>query len=72
MKSTAAEKKVDYRLLGLLSNLVICASCLREGRITPVPQIFSHRHRPKALCSGCTRPSGSDVRRNITRLASRK
>jgi hypothetical protein len=41
MMSSATTSNVDYRLLGLMSDLVICSSCLRDGRVTPVPQIVS-------------------------------
>ena len=32
MKTTATQGTVDYRLLGLLSDLVICSRCLSKGR----------------------------------------
>ncbi len=53
MTSAHASDKVNYRLLGLLSDLVICSRCLREGVVTPVPQIISARHTPRALCTRC-------------------
>ena len=49
----AATANVDYRLLDRLSNLVICSQCLRVGKVTPVPQIFSPRHTPHNVCSSC-------------------
>ena len=55
---------VDYRLLALTSDLVICSACFREGRVTPVPQILSHRHTPRPLCAGCARPK----RRNLKNI----
>ena len=61
--------KVDYRMLGMLSNLVICSRCLRSGRVTPVPQLLSARHKPRSLCTGCTPASRSGVRRGLARLA---
>ncbi len=44
---------IDYRLLNRLSNLVICSQCLRSGKVTPVPQVFSKRHTPNNVCSHC-------------------
>ena len=72
MKTSAADQKVDYRLLGCLSRLVICAACLRAGKITPVPQIFSRRHRPRALCGDCAGPQQPGSGRKIARLATRR
>lgn len=68
MKTTATRGKVDYRLLGLLSDLVICSRCLQEGRVTPVPQILSERHTPRTLCSGCITPRRRNLRRILTHL----
>ena len=68
MTTVATDNKVDYRLLGLMSNLVICSSCLRQGRITPVPQIVSHRHTPRSLCGGCAAPKRRNLRRVLTHL----
>ncbi len=65
MATAAADKNVDYRLLGLMSDLVICSGCLREGRVTPVPQIVSHRHTPRSLCRGCAAPKRQ---RNLRRV----
>ena len=31
MSTTTANDNVDYRLLGLMSDLVICSACLRQG-----------------------------------------
>ena len=45
---------VDYRLVSAVSDLVLCSRCFRNGRITPVPQLFSRRHTIKNLCSACT------------------
>lgn len=68
MKSATTRSNIDYRLLGLLSDLVICSRCLRAGRVTPVPQILSHRHTPRTLCKSCERPDRESVRRSLSRL----
>lgn len=52
--TTLHTDNVDYRLLNKLSRLVICSQCLRAGTITPVPQVFSKRHRPNNVCSKCS------------------
>ena len=49
----AAKDNVSYRLLNRLSNLVICSSCLRAGKVTPVPQIISGRHSLTNECADC-------------------
>jgi hypothetical protein len=51
--ATLANDNVDYRLLNKLSNLVICSQCLRSGKVTPVPQVFSKHHRPHNVCPHC-------------------
>ena len=51
--ASAAESKVDYRLLDRLSNLVICSCCLRRGKVTPVPQVISDRHSLTNECPSC-------------------
>lgn len=71
MAAATAPDNVDYRLIGLISDLVICSSCLRHGQVTPVPQIVSHRHTPRTLCGGCTKPKRRNLRRILTRLADR-
>ncbi len=71
MSSATTASNVDYRLLGLMSDLVICSSCLKEGRVTPVPQIVSHRHTPRSLCAGCARPNRRSLRRILTHLIRR-
>ncbi len=71
MAATTADNNVDYRLLGLLSDLVICSYCLRQGRVTPVPQIVSHRHTPRSLCAGCAKPKRRSLRRVLTHLIPR-
>ena len=71
MKTDSAQGNVDYRLLGLMSDLVICSGCLRKGKVTPVPQIVSHRHTPRSLCAGCTRPQRRNLRRILTHLIRR-
>lgn len=48
-----ANDNVDYRLLNRLSNLVICSSCLRDGKVTPVPQLISDRHSLTNECTDC-------------------
>jgi hypothetical protein len=64
---TATASNVDYRLLGLLSSRVICSRCLRHGKVTPVPQIFSERHTPRSLCRGCVKPQRRCNLRRILR-----
>ena len=71
MKTATATTNVDYRLLGLMSNLVICSSCLRHGKVTPVPQVVSHRHKPRSRCSSCAKPKRRDLRRVLTHLIRR-
>ncbi len=44
---------IDYRLLSRLSDLVICSSCLQEGKVTPVPQVISDRHTLTNTCTDC-------------------
>lgn len=44
---------VSYRLLDKLSNLVICSRCLRNGTVTPVPQLISDRHALTNECADC-------------------
>lgn len=51
--STISNDNVDYRLLNRLNKLVICSRCLRAGRITPIPQVFSSHHRPRNVCQSC-------------------
>ena len=69
--SYAPHSNVDYRLLGLISDLVICSSCLRKGRVTPVPQIVSPRHTPRSLCAGCQTPKRRNLRTVLTHLIRR-
>jgi len=52
MASTAKDN-ISYRLLDKLSNLVICSRCLRNGSVTPVPQIISGRHALTNECAEC-------------------
>ena len=68
MNTTATHDKVDYRLLGLISDLVICSGCLRNGKVTPVPQIVSERHTPRSLCAACITPPRRSLRRVLRRL----
>ena len=55
---TNSNDNVDYRLLNRLNKLVICSRCLREGRVTPVPQVFSAYHRPRNVCDKCREDAG--------------
>ena len=68
MSTAQARDNVDYRLLGLMSDLVICSSCLRQGRVTPVPQIVSHRHKLRSLCRACATPRRRNLRRVLTHI----
>ena len=51
--ATNSKDNVDYRLLNRLNKLVICSRCLRQGRVTPIPQVFSTFHRPRNVCDKC-------------------
>jgi len=51
--ATIAKDNVSYRLLNRLSNLVICSRCLRNGIVTPVPQLISDRHSLTNECADC-------------------
>ncbi len=51
--ASSSSENVDYRLLNRVSNLVICSSCLRHGKVTPVPQIISDLRPPTNLCPTC-------------------
>ena len=51
--ATTPNDNVDYRLLNRVSNLVICSECLRNGKVTPVPQIISDLRPPTNLCPTC-------------------
>lgn len=68
MNTENTRGKVDYRLLGLMSDLVICSGCLRKGKVTPVPQIVSDRHTPRSLCAACVTPRRRSLRRVLRRL----
>ena len=68
MKTEKSPGKIDYRLLGLMSDLVICSSCLRAGKVTPVPQIVSERHTPRSLCGSCIKPRRRNLRHVLHRL----
>lgn len=48
-----AKDNISYRLLDRLSDLVICSSCLRNGIVTPVPQLISGRHALTNECVDC-------------------
>ena len=69
MPTVTRRGNVDYRLLNLMSDLVICSRCLQQGRVTPVPQILSWRHKPRSLCGDCVVPRRRNLRRVLTRLA---
>ena len=56
--AASSNNKVDYRLLDRLNKLVICSRCLREGRVTPIPQLFSAHQRPRNLCPKCRAETG--------------
>lgn len=71
MSAIGARSNVDYRLLGLMSELVICSACLRAGRVTPVPQIVSHRHTPRSLCAACAPPRRRNLRNVLKHLIRR-
>jgi superfamily II helicase len=58
--ATHTKDNVDYRLLNRLNKLVICSRCLRQGRVTPIPQVFSSYHRPRNVCDECRDESGID------------
>jgi hypothetical protein len=68
MKTGNAQGNIDYRLLGLMSHLVICSGCLRQGKVTPVPQIVSERHTPRSLCASCVKPQRRSLRGVLRRL----
>jgi len=36
-----------------MSNIVICSACLRDGKVTPVPQVISDRHSLTNECASC-------------------
>jgi hypothetical protein len=58
--ATTHNDNVDYRLLNRLNKLVICSRCLRSGRVTPIPQLFSAFQRPRNLCPKCRNETGLD------------
>jgi superfamily II helicase len=66
--ATLAEDNVDYRLLNKLSNLVICSKCLRRGKVTPVPQVFSARHTPHNVCSNCRHTAAGTFRGKLGKV----
>ncbi len=68
MQKAASAQRVDYRLLNMLSDLVLCSRCLRDGRTTPVPQVLSERHTPRTLCAGCVEPRRRNLRRVLRHL----
>ena len=56
--AATSRNNVDYRLLDRLNKLVICSRCLRAGRVTPIPQLFSAYQRPRNLCQSCRSETG--------------
>ena len=62
--ATHSKDNVDYRLLNRLNKLVICSRCLRQGRVTPIPQVFSSYHRPRNVWDKCRDESGVDPTTN--------
>lgn len=63
--ATVVRDNVDYRLLNNLSNLVICSHCLRNGRVTPVPQIISADRKVRNVCSDCRDDASPISRRRV-------
>ena len=59
--ATTSKDNVDYRLLNRLNKLVICSRCLRAGKVTPIPQVFSSHHRPRNVCQSCRAETGLDA-----------
>ena len=59
--ATHSKDNVDYRLLNRLNRLVICSRCLRAGRVTPIPQVFSSHRRPRNVCDKCCEETGIDL-----------
>lgn len=59
--ATHSKDNVDYRLLNRLNKLVICSRCLRQGRVTPIPQVFSSYHRPRNVCDKCRDETGAGL-----------
>jgi len=57
--ASITKDNVDYRLLNRLSNLVICSCCLRQGKVTPVPQVISDRHALTNECPDCRHESAT-------------
>ena len=51
--ATPTNDNVDYRLMNRVSSLVICSQCLRNGKVTPIPQIISDLRPPTNLCPTC-------------------
>ena len=68
--AAVAKDNVSYRLLNRLSDLVICSSCLRAGKVTPVPQIISGRHSLTNECAKCRseHPEKRSHRRKLGKL----
>jgi hypothetical protein len=45
--------EIDRRFFRFLTDLLLCSRCLRRGVRTPVRQVISPHHRPRALCARC-------------------
>ena len=58
---TNSKNNVDYRLLNRLNKLVICSRCLRQGRVTPIPQVLSSHHRLRNVCDQCREETGIEA-----------
>jgi hypothetical protein len=55
----ASTAVVDRRFLTFVTELLLCSRCLQSGIRTPVRQVISPHHRPRALCSRCRRHNAS-------------
>ena len=66
--ATVAKDNVDYRLLNRLSNLVLCSHCLRAGRVTPVPQVFTKHRRPHNVCTNCRHRLSGGLRKAMGKV----
>ncbi len=64
--ASTARSNIDYRLLDRLSNLVICSRCLRNGIVTPVPQVISDRHSLTLECRRCRQENAANDDSSVT------
>ncbi len=53
MQQLRAKATVSFGLIERLTGLLLCVRCLGRGVKTPVSQVVSHRHQPRALCPDC-------------------